>query len=155
MSTAATLLRERASQINDAWPQEDGRMGGVQTNAGAVCIRHYLGQMCQEAAGRVSHQREGSCQMVVLHRRGIVVPQREHVAAVYEEVVGSAAVLKVVDHLDNQQKRGVKIESGLVGPARLTARFGQRWACAWLGLTAWGRGRCVQGVSSRRLACTL
>ena len=37
--------------------------------------------------------------MVVLHRRGVVVPQRELVTAVDEEVVGAATVLKVVDHL--------------------------------------------------------
>ena len=41
---------------------------------------------------------------MVLHRCRVVVSQRERVAAVHEEFVGAAAVLKVVDYLD--KKRG-------------------------------------------------
>ena len=64
----------------------------------------YLGQVRQEVEGRTAHERERGGQMVVLHRLEVVEPQRDVVAAVYEEVVGAAAVLKVVDHLDRKER---------------------------------------------------
>ena len=51
--------------------------------------------------------------MVVLHRRGVVEPQRDVVAAVYEEVVGAAAVLKVMDCLEKRARQWViKVRTG-------------------------------------------
>ena len=84
--------------------KKTGARGSVKMTDGSACIRHYLGQVRQEAAGRADHECERGGQVVVLHRRGVVVPQRERVAVVDEEFVGAAAVLKVVDYLDNRKK---------------------------------------------------
>ena len=73
----------------------------------------YLGQVRQEVEGRTAHERERGGQMVVLHRRGVVELQRDLVAAVYEKVVGAAAVLKVVDCLEKRARQSViKVRTG-------------------------------------------